>query len=513
MSWLTRRPASDSSFRPPDPTRAAPVSTPSQRVQQASSLEGFNDFKFQVYEQLLRELDLDVVQGLASVDLRKAVEDAAANMISARDIPLSRPERQRLVREVADEILGLGPLEPLMADPTVSEIMVNGPRRIYVERRGLLNQTTTTFRDNAHLMRIIERIIAPLGRRIDEASPMVDARLADGSRVNAVIPPLSVDGPGLTIRRFAKAPPQIEDLIQYGSLTREVATFLEGCVRSKVNIVVSGGTGSGKTTMLNVLSSFIPGNERLITIEDPCELQIRQPHIVRLETRPANVEGRGEITQRQLVRNALRMRPDRIIIGEVRGGEAFDMLQAMNTGHDGSLTTVHANSPRDASSRVENMVLMADLALPIRAIRDQVASAINLIVQLNRMRDGSRRVTHVAEVAGIDTHEQIIVRDVFSFVFAQSEVEGQVAGRLEPTGYRPKLLEKFEGAGVELPAELFGPDQPAPVIVKDMPLQPAGRSEPRSPRKARPQLSKPKSHPLTRRRLRHIGAEPLSSGA
>ena len=504
MSWLTRRPTTDSSFRPPDPARPLPTAAPALRPVQASSLEGFNDLKFQIYEQLLRELDLDVVQGLDTADLRKAVEDAAGSMIAARDVPLSRVDRQRLVREVSDEILGLGPLEALMADPTVSEIMVNGPRKVYVERHGLLAITTTTFRDNAHLMRIIERIIAPLGRRIDEASPMVDARLSDGSRVNAVIPPLSVDGPGLTIRRFSKAPPQIDDLIRYGSLTRDVATFLEGCVKSKVNIVVSGGTGSGKTTLLNVLSSFIPSNERLITIEDPCELQIRQPHLVRLETRPMNVEGRGEISQRQLVRNALRMRPDRIIIGEVRGGEAFDMLQAMNTGHDGSLTTVHANTPRDASARIENMVLMADLALPIRAIRDQVTSAINLVIQLTRMRDGSRRITYVSEIDGLDTHDAIAMRDVFSFVYGHSDIDGIVVGSLQATGYRPKVLEKCLAAGVEFPDELFGHTQP-PIQV-DLGSDTATPVSARLVRKPHFQSRKVVIHRPVHRRLTPAGA-------
>ncbi|HLZ10725.1 MAG TPA: CpaF family protein, partial [Chloroflexota bacterium] len=459
MSWLTRRPSSDSGFRPSDPSRTLPerngFSTPS-----VTGTNEFNDLKFQIYEQLLQELDFDVVQSLESANLRKAVEDAAATLITAREVPLTRTDRLRLVQEVGDEILGLGPLEPLIADPSVTEIMVNGPRQVYVERNGRLNVTTTTFRDNAHVMRIIERIIAPLGRRIDEASPMVDARLLDGSRVNAVIPPLAVDGPGLTIRKFAREAFQVEDLIRFGSLTAGVATFLEGCVRGKVNIVVSGGTGTGKTTLLNVLSSFIPSNERLVTIEDPCELQIRQPHIMRLETRSANVEGRGEITQRQLVRNALRMRPDRIIVGEVRGGEAFDMLQAMNTGHDGSLTTVHSNSPRDALARIENMVLMADLALPSRAIREQVASAINVIVQLSRMRDGSRRVTYVTEVTGMELHDSLAVRDIYTFRYDRTEIDAPVSGQLEPTGYRPKIIEKCLAEGVEISLDLFGPTRP-----------------------------------------------------
>jgi pilus assembly protein CpaF len=456
MSWLTRRPSSDT-FTPPrgaDGVRAGGERFVSalSAIGQADSLA---EVKFQIYEQLLRELDLDKVQALQGSALRRAVEDAASSMIQARDIPLGRVDRQRLIHEVADEIVGLGPLEPLLADVTVTEIMVNGPAKVYVERGGLLTLSDVTFRDNSHLMRIIERIISPLGRRVDEASPMVDARLPDGSRVNAIIPPLALDGPGLTIRKFARDPLTVDDLLRFGTLTSAVATFLEACVRARISMIVSGGTGTGKTTMLNVLSSFIPPNERILTIEDPAELQLRQPHVFRMETRPANVEGRGEVSQRQLVRNALRMRPDRIIVGEVRGGEAFDMLQAMNTGHDGSLTTVHANTPRDSLSRIESMVLQADLELPISAIRDQIASGIGLILQLSRLSDGSRRVTHVSEVIGLDKQGAFVLNDLFLFYQSAESTDHKVVGEIRPTGIVPRTLEKLAKSGAKMAEDLF----------------------------------------------------------
>ncbi len=415
-----------------------------------------NELKQRVHEQLVRELDLDKLQQKRGPELRKAVEGALAVMLLDQETPISRAERQRLVREIADEALGLGPLEPLLDDPTVSEIMVNGPRKVYVERNGLLSLTDVYFRDETHIMRIIEKIVSPLGRRIDEASPMVDARLADGSRVNAIIPPLAVDSPILTIRKFSKDPLTAADLIRFGSLSEEVITFLKACIEARINMVVAGGTGSGKTTMLNVLSSFIPHRERIVTIEDPVEMQFRQPHVIRLETRPANIEGKGEVTQRQLVRNALRMRPDRIIVGEVRSGEAFDMLQAMNTGHDGSLTTIHANTPRDALARIENMVLMANLDLPVKAIREQVASAIHLILQLSRLRDGSRRVTHVTEVIGMES-EVITMQDIFVFRQQGVDANGKIIGSIQPTGLRPHCIDKIEREGINLPPDLFAP--------------------------------------------------------
>ncbi|HVC34461.1 MAG TPA: CpaF family protein [Chloroflexota bacterium] len=414
----------------------------------------FVEIKFRVHEELLRQLDLEKVQQKQGAELRKAIEEAAGTMLAAQETPLSRQERLRLVREVADEVLGFGPLEPLLADPTVTEVMVNAPRRVYFERKGLLHLSEVVFRDEAHIMRIIDKIISPLGRRVDESSPMVDARLPDGSRVNAIIPPLAVDSPTITIRKFARDPLTVENMIEFGTFTPEIAAFLKACVESRINTVISGGTGSGKTTLLNVLSAFIPPRERIVTIEDPCELQMRQPHVVRLETRPANIEGKGEVTQRQLVKNALRMRPDRIVVGEVRSGEAFDMLQAMNTGHDGSLTTVHSNTPRDALARIENMVLMASLDLPVRAIREQVASAINLIVHLSRLRDGSRRVTHVTEVVGMEG-EMVTMQDIFLFHQQGFDQGGRVRGGIQATGLRPRCVDKFEQEGIVLPGDLF----------------------------------------------------------
>ena len=420
----------------------------------AAPEDPFVEIKFRIHEQLLRELDLDKVQQRQGPQLRKAIEEAAMTMLAGQETPLSRQERLRLVREIADEVLGFGPLERLLADPTVTEVMVNGPRRVYFERKGILYLSDVTFRDEAHVMRIIDKIISPLGRRIDESSPMVDARLPDGSRVNAIIPPLAVDSPTITIRKFSRDPLTVENLIEFGTFTPEIATFLKTCVEARINTVISGGTGSGKTTLLNVLSAFIPARERIITIEDPCELQLRQPHVVRLETRPANIEGRGEVNQRALVKNALRMRPDRIIVGEVRAGEAFDMLQAMNTGHDGSLTTVHSNSPRDALSRIENMVLMANLELPVRAIREQVASAVNMIVHLSRLRDGSRRVTHVSEVVGMEG-DMITMQDIFLFRQTGVERDGRVRGAMQATGLRPRCVDKFEQQGIVLPSDIF----------------------------------------------------------
>ncbi len=420
----------------------------------AAPEDPFAEVKFRIHEQLLRDLDLEKVQQRQGPQLRRAIEEAAMTLLAGQETPLSRQERVRLVREIADEVLGLGPLERLLADPTVTEVMVNSPRRVYFERKGILYLSDVTFRDEAHIMRIIDKIISPLGRRIDEASPMVDARLPDGSRVNAIIPPLAVDSPTITIRKFSRDPLTIENLIELGTLTPEIATFLKACVEARINTVISGGTGSGKTTLLNVLSAFIPPRERIITIEDPCELQLRQPHVVRLETRPANIEGRGEVTQRALVKNALRMRPDRIIVGEVRAGEAFDMLQAMNTGHDGSLTTVHANSPRDALARIENMVLMANLELPVRAIREQVASAINMVVHLSRLRDGSRRVTHVSEVVGMEG-DTITMQDIFLFRQLGVERDGRVKGRMHATGLRPRCVDRFEQEGIILPPDIF----------------------------------------------------------
>jgi pilus assembly protein CpaF len=411
------------------------------------------DLKTRVQNRLLAELDpsMDITK---TEEVRKTIQSLYEQILSEENIVLSRPERARLFEQISAEILGLGPLQPLLDDESVTEIMVNGAKNIYIERKGKIHRVPVTFESNDHVMRIIDRIVAPLGRRIDESSPYVDARLADGSRVNAIIPPISLVGPTITIRKFAKVPITLEQLIQFGTLTAESLQFLKACVESRLNVVISGGTGSGKTTLLNILSTFIPSDERIITIENAAELQLRQEHVVTLESRPANIEGRGEITIRQLVVNSLRMRPDRIIVGEIRDDAALDMLQAMNTGHDGSMTTLHSNSPRDTLSRLETMTMMAGMDLPVRAIREQVSSAINLIVHQERMRDGSRRVTNIAEVSGMEG-DVITMMDIF--VFEQTGYEnGKVLGRLRPSGLRPKFMEKIESAGIHLPPSIFG---------------------------------------------------------
>jgi len=423
-------------------------------VGERSGTDTITDLRFLLHEKLLKQMDVTKLAGQEQSELRRHVEEAARTLLAAEEVALARDDRLRLIEEVADEVLGLGPLEPLLADPTISEIMVNKPNQIYFERKGVLHVSERSFRDEDHIMRIIEKIVSPIGRRIDESSPMVDARLADGSRVNCIIPPLAIDGPTITIRKFSKDPLQVDDLIAYGSLTREIAQFLQACVASKLNVVISGGTGSGKTTLLNVMSSFIPSGERIVTIEDPTELQLRQPHVVRLETRPPNIEGKGSVATRELVRNSLRMRPDRIIVGEVRSGEAFDMLQAMNTGHDGSLTTVHANTPRDALARIENMVLMSGFELPIRAIREQIASAVQLVVQVARLRDGSRRVTQCSEITGMEG-QVVTMQDIFTFEQQGVDENGKVLGTMRATGLRPKFADRIEAAGISLPADLF----------------------------------------------------------
>jgi len=386
--------------------------------------------------------------------VRDNIERLFPQVVAEENVVISRPERLRLFEQVMAEILGYGPIEPLLRDDTVTEIMVNGPKAIYVERAGRIERTSITFDNDEHLLRIIDRIVAPLGRRVDESSPMVDARLPDGSRVNVTIPPISLVGPVLTVRKFARIPYTDEDLKAHGTLTAEFIQFSRACVEARLNIIISGGTGSGKTTLLNVLSGYIPSRERIITIEDAAELQLKQEHVVTLEARPPNIEGRGQISIRELVINALRMRPDRIVVGEVRGGEALDMLQAMNTGHDGSLSTLHANTARDALRRLETMVLMSGMDLPLRAIREQVSSAIDCIVHLERMSDGSRRVVQVAEVQGMEG-DVIVMQDVFHFQQSGFR-DGRILGRLEPTGIRPKFADKLERAGIRLPAQLFG---------------------------------------------------------
>ncbi len=411
------------------------------------------DLKTRVQNRLLAELDPSM--DITRIDeVRRTIQELFEQILSEENIVLSRPERARLFEQIAAEILGLGPLQPLLEDESITEVMVNGAKNIYIERKGKIHRVPVTFENNEHVMRIIDRIVAPLGRRIDEASPYVDARLQDGSRVNAVIPPISLVGPVLTIRKFAKNPITVDQLVQFGTITQEALTFLKACVESRLNVVISGGTGSGKTTLLNILSSFIPGDERIVTIENAAELQLRQEHVVTLESRPPNIEGRGEITIRHLVINSLRMRPDRIIVGEIRDEAALDMLQAMNTGHDGSMTTLHSNGPRDTLSRLETMTLMAGMELPSRAIREQVSSAIDLIVHQERMRDGTRKITNVSEVSGMEG-DVITMTDLF--VFEQTSIEnGKIVGRLRPTGLRPKFMDKIEATGIHLPPSIFG---------------------------------------------------------
>jgi pilus assembly protein CpaF len=411
------------------------------------------DLKTRVQNKLLTELDpsMDITR---TDEVRHTIQDLFEQILSEENIVLSRPERARLFEQIAAEILGLGPLQTLLEDESITEIMVNGAKNIYIERKGKLHRVPVTFENNEHVMRIIDRIVAPLGRRIDEASPYVDARLQDGSRVNAVIPPISLVGPVLTIRKFSKNPITIEQLIQFGTITPEALQFLKACVEARLNIVISGGTGSGKTTFLNICSSFIPGDERIITVENAAELQLRQEHVVTLESRPPNIEGRGEVTIRALVINCLRMRPERIIVGEIRDEAALDMLQAMNTGHDGSMTTLHSNSPRDSLSRLETMTMMAGMELPVKAIREQISSAIDLIVHQDRMRDGTRKVVNLTEISGMEG-EVITMTDIF--VFEQSGIEdGKIVGRLRPTGLRPKFMDKIEAAGIHLPPSIFG---------------------------------------------------------
>ncbi len=415
--------------------------------------ESFREAKFRVQNRLVNELDpkLDLSN---QVEVRRQIEGLFGKIADEEGLALTRAERVRMLEQITDEILGLGPMEPLLRDETITEVMVNGPQQVYIEREGQLELTNVTFQNDEHVMRIIQRIIAPIGRRVDESSPMVDARLADGSRVNAIIPPLSLVGPVVTIRKFAATPFTVDDLIRFGTATPEMFEFLEACVKARLNIFVAGGTGSGKTTMLNILSSFIPDDERIVTIEDAAELQLRQEHVVTLEARPANIEGKGAIPIRELVRNALRMRPDRIVVGECRSAEALDMLQAMNTGHDGSMSTGHANTPRDMLSRLETMVLMAGMDLPLRAIREQISSAVDLIVHQNRLKDGSRKIVNITEVQGMEG-DVIVMQDVF--VFEQTGVEeGKIRGRLKPTGIRPQFVERFETAGIHLPPNIFG---------------------------------------------------------
>ena len=418
------------------------------------SFKEYQDLKSSVHRDLISRVDLERVANQRDDHTRGQVLAVIQDLVANLKTPLSGRERERLALEVLDEVFGLGPLEPVLQDPTVSDILVNGPRQVYVERGGILEESNLMFKDNAHLMNIIDKIVSAVGRRVDESSPMVDARLADGSRVNVIIPPLAIDGPHISIRRFGHIPITEDDLLKNQTLTKPMLELLRAAVKARINIVISGGTGAGKTTLLNVLSGYISEKERIVTIEDSAELQLKQRHCVRLETRPANIEGTGSIMQRQLVINSLRMRPDRIVVGEVRGEEALDMLQAMNTGHDGSMTTVHANSPRDAIARIETMALMANLNLPEKAVRRQIASAVQLIVQISRFTDGSRRVTHVTEISGMED-DVVSMQDVFVFDKQGISPDGRVLGAFTATGVRPNFSERLNASGINVLASWF----------------------------------------------------------
>ena len=414
----------------------------------------FEDLKQRIHAKLVDKLDLRSLGDLKGEVLRREIRLVVEHLCDTENALINRSERDRLVDEVLDETFGLGPLELILKDPEVSDILINGPRDIYVERCGKMEKSGVTFRDNNHLMQIIDRIVSKVGRRVDETCPMVDARLEDGSRVNAIIPPLALDGAAMSIRRFGSNPLQLEDLLNFKALTPEMVMFLEGAIKARLNVVISGGTGSGKTTLLNTLSSFIPNTDRIITIEDAAEIQLQQDHVVRLETRPSNIEGKGQVSATDLVKNCLRMRPERIIIGECRGPEALDMLQAMNTGHEGSLTTLHANSPRDAISRMETMIMMAGFEMPVKAMRSQISSAVDLIVQANRLQGGPRKVTHITEVVGME-QDTIVMQDIFTYNQDGIDEEGRARGRFVCTGVRPKAMERLEAAGVKLPASIF----------------------------------------------------------
>ncbi len=415
------------------------------------------EMKARIHYKVIESLDLSILTNTDDLQAEQDLEEAIRLVVEAEPDPMTEMEREALAREIKHEVMGLGPLEPLLADDSISEILVNSFNRVFVERNGRLEQIAVRFRDNEHLLKIIDKIASGVGRRIDESSPMVDARLVDGSRVNAIIPPLALDGPALSIRKFARDPLKVDDLVRLGSFSAQTAKFLESAVRARLNMLISGGTGTGKTTLLNVLSSFIPHRERIVTIEDSAELQLQQEHVVRLETRPPNIEGMGEVAMRDLVKNSLRMRPDRIVVGEVRGGEALDMMQAMNTGHDGSLTTIHANSARDAVSRLETMISMAGLDIPDKAIRQQIASAIQIIIQVSRLADGSRRVTSVQEITGMES-DTLTMQEIFRFNQSGIDERGRVMGHFGPTGIRPRWSERIAAFGINLDADLFGGD-------------------------------------------------------
>ena len=440
-------------------TTLGKIPSPPSRLQGLGSQpqqgsKSFDELKKLIHQKLVDKLDLSKVSDLEGETLRREIRLVVEHLCDAENSLLNRMERDRLIEEVLNETFGLGPLEALLRDATISEILINGPFNIYVERKGKLEKTDVKFRDNSHLLQIIDRIVSKVGRRIDETSPMCDARLADGSRVNAIIPPLALDGPAVSIRRFGTKPMRLQDLLDVKAFTPEIAMFFEGAIKSKLNVIISGGTGSGKTTLLNTLSSFIPANERVLTIEDAAELQLQQDHVVRLETRPANIEGKGAIPARLLVKNALRMRPDRVIIGECRGGEALDMIQAMNTGHEGSMTTVHANNPRDPCARIETLVAMGGIEIPLKAVRHQFVSAVNLIIQANRLQGGPRKITAVTEVVGLE-QDTILMQESFKFKQLGIDQNGRAFGQFEATGVRPHTMPRLEAAGIRLPPNLF----------------------------------------------------------
>ena len=430
------------------------VKTPLTATREKTQDNEFEELKRRIHGKLVDKLDLSRVGDLAGDVLRREIRLVVEHLCDTEDTLLNRNERERLIDEVLDETFGLGPLELLLKDPTISDILINGPKHVYVERKGKMESTNVTFRDNNHLMQIIDRIVSKVGRRVDEVCPMVDARLQDGSRVNAIIPPLALDGPAVSIRRFGANPLKLEDLLNFKAFTPEMVMLLEGAIKARLNIVIAGGTGSGKTTLLNTLSSFISNSDRIVTIEDAAELQLQQDHVVRLETRPPNIEGKGAITATDLVRNALRMRPERIIIGECRGAETLDMLQAMNTGHEGSLTTIHANTPRDAIARIETMITMAGFELPLKAMRQQVSSAVDLIIQANRLQGGPRKITHITEVLGME-QDTIVMQDIYHFVQDGIDENSRARGRFVATGIRPAFMDRLESAGVRLPASAF----------------------------------------------------------
>lgn len=437
----------------PEARPAAPLAARELAAPMSDATRDYLELKVRLHQRLIEEINLNVLDRFNRAELKHEIGGAIGWLLADENKPLNSAERERIIDELIDELMGFGPLEPLLADETISDILVNTPHMVYVERKGVIEETAVKFRDDAHLLRIIDRIVVKVGRRVDEGTPLVDARLPDGSRVNAVIPPIALDGPLLSIRKFARRPFDLDRLVEIGSMTRACADVLRGVVKCRLNLLISGGTGTGKTTLLNAVSNHISEKERIVTIEDAAELQLQQRHVCRMETRPTNIEGRGEITQRELVKNALRMRPDRIIVGEVRGGEAFDMMQAMNTGHDGSITTVHANSPRDALTRIEQMVSMANLDIPTRAVRNQIASALDVVVQIKRFADGVRRVVSVQEITGMEG-EIVTMQEIFRFKQDHIDPNGNVIGRFEATGVRPHFYDTFMANAVDVP-ELF----------------------------------------------------------